>query len=264
VFLCAMSLFPFWMMLVNATRNTVEIQQTVSFLPSGNLIANMKNLFAKTDSNITPFVYLRNSCVVSFSTILVCVYFSALTAYGLIAYRFKGNKFIWSLILAVLLIPTQVSSIGYYRQMYQWGFVNNYLSLILPAIASPTTVFFMRQYMKATLSLEIVDASRIDGCGEFITFNRIILPMMKPAVATQLIFTFISSWNAYYMPTMLLSRQQMYTLPMFIEILKSNQYKTDFGLVYAGLLLTVAPMLLVYMILSRHIVAGIALGGVKE
>lgn len=264
IFLCALSILPFLIMIVNATRTSAQIQQGLSLIPSGNLMNNLATLFARTDSNITPWVYLKNSAVISFSTILVSVYFSSLTAYGLTAYRFRGRKALWTVIMIVLLIPAQVSSIGFYKQMYQWGFVNNYLALILPAIASPGTVFFMRQYMKASLQLEIVDAARIDGCGEWRTFNRIILPILKPAIATQMIFCFIGSWNAYYMPTMLLSRQSMYTLPMFIEILKGNNYKTDYGVVYTGLTFTILPMLAVYVVLSKNIVAGIALGGLKE
>ena len=264
IFLCILSILPFWIMLVNSTRNTVQIQSGVSLLPSIHLVDNLKALFSKTDGNITPFTYLKNSCIVSFSSVLVCVYFSSLTAYGIFTYRFRGRKFLWTLIIAVMLVPTQVSSIGYFRQMYDWGLVNSYWSLILPSIAAPSTVFFVRQYMTASLPMEIVDAARIDGCGEWKIFNRIIIPIIKPAIATQMIFCFIASWNSYYMPSMLISRQKLYTLPMFIEILKSDIYRTDYGIVYAGLMLTILPMLIIYILLSKNIVAGVALGGVKE
>lgn len=262
--LCILSVLPFWIMLVNATRNSAAIEEHVSLIPSSFFLDNVKKLFSKTDRNITFFTYLENSSIVSLASVSVCVYFSALTAYGLFAYRFKGNRMIWSLILGMMLIPQQVSAIGFYRFMYKIGLVNNYLALILPMIASPGTVFFMKQYMEGTFPLQIVEAARIDGSSEFHTFNIIGIPLLKPAVVIQCIFSFISSWNSYYMPSMLLSRQKLYTLPMFMQLLKSNVYHTDFGIVYAGLLLSIAPVMTVYFILSKQIVAGVAIGGIKE
>ena len=147
--------------------------------------------------------------------------------------------------------------------MYKIQLTNSFLPLILPAIAAPTTVFFMRQFMLASLPLEIVDAGRIDGSKEFYTFNRIVLPIMKPAIATQAIFSFVSSWNNLFLPLILLTRQDKYTMPIMISLLKGDIYKTEYGAIYIGLTLTVLPLFIIYFLLSKYIIAGVALGSVK-
>jgi multiple sugar transport system permease protein len=148
--------------------------------------------------------------------------------------------------------------------MYKLHWTNNFLPLILPAIAAPAVVFFMRQYLLATLSIEIVEAARVDGSGEFFTFNRIILPLMMPAVATQAIFAFVANWNNLFMPLILLTQKEKYTMPIMVSLLRGDIYKTEFGSIYMGLALTALPLFIVYFLLSRYIIAGVALGGVKE
>jgi multiple sugar transport system permease protein len=148
--------------------------------------------------------------------------------------------------------------------MIKVGLYDTYIPLIIPAAAAPTTVYFMKQYMQGALSVEIIEAARIDGSGEFATFNRIALPLMKPAMATQAIFAFIASWNNLYTPNMMITDQHKYTLPMFVQGLRSDVIRTDYGFVYVGLTLTVFPLLVVYFALSKYIIAGVALGGVKE
>ena len=166
--------------------------------------------------------------------------------------------------MAIMMIPAQVSSIGFYKMVYGWGLSNSYIPLIIPAIAAPATVFFMRQFMIASLPLEIIDAARIDGSREFTTFNTIAMPLLKPAVATQCIFAFIGSWNNFYTPSMILSKQDKYTLPMFIQLLRGERFRSDYGIIYVGLVITVIPIFIVYFALSKYIIAGVALGGVKE
>ncbi|MCI7703737.1 MAG: ABC transporter permease subunit, partial [Clostridiales bacterium] len=119
-------------------------------------------------------------------------------------------------------------------------------------------------YMISGLPLEIVEAARIDGCSELRTFNVIAMPMMKPALATQAIFTFVGSWNKLFEPTMLINSQNKYTMPMLVSLLKSDRFRTDYGTVYLALSLTVLPLFVVYFALSKYIIAGVALGGVKE
>jgi multiple sugar transport system permease protein len=125
-------------------------------------------------------------------------------------------------------------------------------------------VFFMRQYLQASLSMEIVDSARIDGAGEFMTFNRIVFPLMKPAIATQCIFTFVGSWNNLFVPQILLTKKEKYTLPIEVSLLNGDIYQTEFGSIYLGLSLTVLPLIVIYALLSRYIVEGVALGGVKS
>ena len=264
VFLCLLSLVPFWILIVNATRSSVDIQSHFSLIPSTYFADNWQKLMYQCNANVPLWKYLVNSCIVAgFSTVLT-VYFSSLTAYGVTVYKFKGSNAVWAFIMAIMMIPTQVSSIGFYKFCYSLGMSNNFIPLIIPTIAAPATVFFMRQFMVSSLPLEIVDAARIDGSREFHTFNTIAIPLLKPAIATQCIFAFIASWNNFYTPSMILSRQDMYTLPMFIQLLRGERFRSDYGIIYVGLVFTILPIFVVYFTLSKYIIAGVALGGVKE
>ena len=205
-----------------------------------------------------------HSVIIAVPATILQVYFATLTAYGLTVYQFRLRNMAWSFIMAIMMIPAQVSIIGFMNLMIKINLYNTYWPLIIPAIAAPSTVYFMKQYMTSALSVEIIEAARIDGSGEFATFNKIALPLMKPAMATQAIFAFIASWNNLYTPTMMISDNRKYTLPMFITGLKSDSIRTDYGFVYVGLTLTVFPLLVVYFALSKYIIAGVALGGVKE
>jgi multiple sugar transport system permease protein len=191
-------------------------------------------------------------------------YFSALTAYGFQAYDFKGKKFLFGFIMAIMVIPTQVSASGFVQICYRFGLTNNYWVLILPGIAAPIVFFYIKQYMESNLPMEIVDAARVDGCGEFRTFNFIILPMLKPALAVQLIFSFVQSWNNYFLPSLLLTKAEMKTVPIMIAQLRSADYsKFDMGKVYMFILLAILPVLVVYIILSKSIIKGVTAGSVK-
>jgi multiple sugar transport system permease protein len=262
IFLSLLSIFPFWIMLMNATRGTFEIQQnSIGLLPSKFLVSNYKILSGKSFSASTGLI---NSMIISSGATLCAVYFSSLTAYALVAYNWKMRQPFFTFIMAVLMIPAQVSSIGFYQFMYQINLTNNFLPLILPAIATPAMVFFMRQYLIANLSLDIVDSARIDGSGEWYTFNTIVLPIMKPAVATQAIFTFVISWNNFFLPLILLTDKDKYTMPIMVSLLRGDIYKTEYGSVYLGLTLTVLPLFVIYFLLSRYIIAGVSLGAIKE
>ncbi len=262
IILAVLSIMPFWVMIVNATRSTVQIQDhAISLIPSTHIMNNFKVLTGKTFNPVTGFL---NSVVISTSATVLSVYFSTLTAYALVAYEWKLRQSFFTMILAVMMIPTQVISIGFYQFMYRVGMTNNLLALILPAIAAPMTVFFMRQYMLPSLNLDIVASARIDGAGEFRTFNSIVLPIMKPAMATQAIFTYVTSWNNLFLPMVLLTKKENYTMPIMVSLLKGDIYKTEYGAVYLALTLSVLPLFIVYFLLSKYIIAGVALGSVKE
>ena len=264
IFLCFLSIIPFWMMIANATRTSVDIQASFSLIPSHYLLENYDKLMYQANQNVPLYRYMINSLIIAGFSTVVTVYFSTMTAYGVTVYKFRGSNAVWGFIMAIMMIPAQVSSIGFYKMVYSWGLSNSYIPLIIPAIAAPATVFFMRQFMIASLPLEIIDAARIDGSKEFHTFNTIAMPLLKPAVATQCIFAFIGSWNNFYTPSMILSKQDRYTLPMFIQLLRGERFRSDYGIIYVGLVITVIPIFVVYAILSKYIIAGVALGGVKE
>ncbi len=261
IFLVCLSILPFWIMLMNATRSTTEIQQhAISLLPSSYTLNNLKILLGKS---FNPMQGFANSLIISTCATACAVYFSTLTAYGLVVYNWRFKTSFFSFIMAIMMIPAQVTMIGFYQMVYRIHMTNNFAMLILPAIASPAMVFFMRQYMIPALSMEIIQSARIDGAREFYIFNSIALPIMKPALATQAIFSFVSSWNNLFTPLVLLTDQKKYTMPIMVSLLRGDIYRTEFGSVYMGLSLTVLPLIIVYIILSKYIIAGVALGSVK-
>ena len=259
--LCVMSLLPFWIMMVNATRNSQQIQSGATLIPSTFIGHNWEVLSLKNFSISTGF---KNSAIIAFGSTILSVYFSALTAYGLKVYRFKGAKFLYSVILAIIMIPGQVTATGFYMFMYKLGWTNSYLPLVIPSIAAASTVFFFKQYLEANFQISLVEAARIDGASEFYTYNTIIMPIMVPAMATMGIMAVIGSWNNYLTPLMLLSDPTMKTLPMMVKELRGDIYRTEFGSIYLGLTLTALPLLIVYFCFSKYIIAGVAVGGVKE
>ena len=261
VILLILSIMPFWIMFVNATRSSEDIQQhAISLLPSGYISWNWGVLNGKDFSVVTGF---KNSLIISSCATALSVYFSCLTAYAISAYEWKLKRPFFSFIMAVMMIPGTVTMIGFYQMVYKIGMTNNLLMLILPAIANPMMVFFMRQYMEASLSMEIVESARIDGAREFYTFNKIIIPIMKPAIATQAIFTFVANWNNLFIPLVLLTDKANYTMPLMVSLLNGDIYKVEHGAVYLALSLTVIPLIVIYLILSRYIVEGVAMGSVK-
>ena len=264
VFFCIVSLLPFLLLVSNSTRTSDAIKAGISLLPSTHFLENWKNLMIKQNGmQITLQRAALNSLMITVPGTFCAVYFSAMTAYGIHVYDFKLKKAAWAFIMAIMMVPSQITVIGFYRFMLKLGLVDTYIPLIIPTIASPAVVFFMKQYMESTLSVEMIEAARIDGSGEYRTFNQIILPIVKPAVATQAIFQFIAQWNNLFTPTIMLTSDSKKTLPMFVQLLSSNQFRTDYGVVYVGLFVTIIPLVIVYLILSKYIVAGVALGGVK-
>jgi len=161
-------------------------------------------------------------------------------------------------------IPTQVTALGFIQLVADMKLEDNFIPLIIPAIAAPATFFYMKQYMESALPLSLVEAARIDGSGEFRTFNSIVLPLMKPAIAVQAIFTFVANWNNYFTPALVLHDDKMKTLPILIAQLRSADFlKFDMGQVYVTIAFSIFPVIIVYLFLSKYIVQGVAMGSVK-
>jgi multiple sugar transport system permease protein len=260
--LAILAIAPFLVMLINSTRSTAQIMaHAVSFIPGKELWNNVKLL--RTKKTFNALLGMKNSFIISASVTVLTVYFSSLTAYAIYAYDWKLKKAFFSLVMGIMMLPGTVTMIGFYRACYQFHLVNNRLMLILPSIAAPMTVFFMKQYLEGALSMEIVESARIDGAGEFRTFNTIVLPIMKPAMATQAIFAFVGSWNNYFLPMILLNKKESYTMPIMVALLNGDIYKTEFGCIYLGLSMTALPLIIVYLLLSKYIISGVALGSVK-
>lgn len=262
IFLSVLCLFSFYMLFVNATRSNADLQGGFRLLPSTYFLTNLKN--AWTDASIDIPRGMLNSFIIASCTAVLSTYLSALTAYGIHAYDFKLKKAAFTFIMAVMVIPTQVSAVGFYQMCVKLGWTNSYIPLIFSSAAAPVVFFFMKQYMESVLPMEIVDAARMDGSGEFRTFNTIILPILRPALAVQLIFNFVLSWNNYFMPALLLDKAEMKTVPLMIAQLRSADYsKFDMGKVYMFILLAILPVVVVYICLSRHIIKGVTAGSVK-
>ena len=257
-FLC---LFWFYVLFINATRSNGELGRGFTAIPSTHLIENMRNVFHGTLPMIKG---MRNSLVISSFTALCCTYCSVMTAFAIQAYPFRGRQAVFSFILAIMMIPTQVTALGFVQLVNKMGLENNFIPLIVPAIASPVTFFYMKQYMEANLPMSLLEAARIDGAGEFFIFNRIVLPLMKPAIAVQAIFSFVSSWNNYFTPALILHKEHVKTLPILIAQLRAADWlKFDMGQVYAAIAFSIFPVIVVYLLLSKYIVGGVAAGAVK-
>ena len=263
VFLSLLCLIWFYLLFINATRSHAEISSRVSFVPGKHLLDNWKKLQNSTLDFVRGII---NSAIIAFSSSFLSVYFSMMTAFAIHAYRFKGRKAVHVFILAIMMIPTQVTSLGFYRLVVDTlGMKDNFLPLIVPSIAAPVTYFYILQYMKSNLPMSLIEAARIDGCMEIRILNRIVLPLMKPALAVQLIFAFVSSWNNYYMPAMILSSGNKRTLPILIYTLRAATEKDkDLGFQYVAMSLSVLPVIVGYVFFAKSIVGGVSVGGVKE
>jgi len=262
IFLTILCLFSFYMLFINATRSNAQLQAGFRLLPQDNFFNNFRNAWNDVSINIP--VGLKNSFIIAALTSILTAYFSALTAYGIHVYDFRGRRFAFVFILAVMMIPPQVGAVGFVQICYQLKLTNNFLPLILPSISAPVVFFYMKQYMESVLTLDIVEAARCDGSGEFYTFNKIVLPIMRPAIAVQMIFSFVASWNNYFIPALLLDKAEKKTVPIMIAQLRSADYsKFDMGKVYMFILLAILPVIIVYVFLSKLIVKGVSAGALK-
>lgn len=261
VILLIVTIVPIWLLIVNATRSTVEIQQGIGILPSTHLIDNYNILVNKGLDLKRGFT---NSLFVALSSTIVTVYFSMLTAYGLVTYEFKGKKLFSNFIIVLVMIPMQFTIIGFYQYMSRLGLTDNYASLILPLMANAGAVFFGKQYLESMMVQDLIDAARIDGAGEWKIFHTIMMPLAVPGAATMGIFAFIASWNNFFNAFILITSINKYTLPMLVGTLRGDVYRTEYGAIYLGLAATIVPIIIIYVIFSRYIVSGIAMGAIKE
>ena len=263
IFLTFLCLFFFYILIVNSTRSHADLQKGFSAIPGTYFLENLKNV--ANDGSFPMFRGIINSLIVSGSSAALCTYFSALTAYGLYAYDFKAKKAAFTFIMAILVMPTQVTAMGFLRLITNMGMYDSLLPLIIPSIASPAVFYFMYSYLQSSLPLSLVEAARIDGSGEFKTFNRIVLPIMKPAIAVQAIFTFVGSWNNYFVPALVIQSKDKMTVPILIATLRGAAYMNfDMGKIYMMITVAIVPIIIVYLLLSKYIIAGVTLGGVKE
>ena len=259
--LAATCLLPFLLMMVNATRNGNEISTFFTLIPSKYLMENWERVKAHFDL----FGGMWNSLLIAVPATLLSTYFSALTAYALAMYKFKLNKIVFGAILVFMMIPGQLSLIGFYNLCTQLHMINSYAPLIIPAIASPGTVFFLRQYCLSSLPPSLIEAARIDGASEIYSFHRIVLPIMAPGMATMGIMGFIGNWNSYLVPMLIINKKEKMPLSVLITTLNaSTNIQANQGAIYLSVAISVIPILIVFAVFSKYIISSISAGAVKE
>lgn len=254
-------LAPFAMMLVNATRSNQEIMSGFTLIPGRSLKDNWNTM----GQYFNIFQGLGNSLFVSVCVTLLTAYFSALTAYGFAIYKFKGSNIIFTVILVLMMVPSQLGLLGFYDLVNAMGLMDSYIPLIIPAIANPFVVFFLKQYVQSVLPKTVIEASRIDGASELRTFHKIGIPIMMPGIATISITTFIGSWNNYLVPLVLLLSPDKFTLPVMMASMKaSKDISSNMGATYLTVAVSVLPIMIAFMFFSKHIISSISAGSVKE
>ncbi|MCL1995631.1 MAG: carbohydrate ABC transporter permease [Defluviitaleaceae bacterium] len=262
VILFLISFLPVYLLFVNATRSTAQINAGFSLIPGTSLMENWQIV---DGFGLDIPLGLRNSLVIAASSTFLTVYFSLLTAYAINVYNFKYKRFFYGFILAMNLVPMNLYLIGFFQYMHMLGMLNTLPPMIIPAIAAPGAVFFFKQYLDAALVPDLIQAARIDGTSEFGIFNKIVLPLAAPGAFTMAIFSFVGSWNAFMGPLFIIGgNTNLHTLPLIMQRLQGDAFRVDWGAIYLGMAISLAPVIVIYAIFSRYIVSGITLGSVKE
>lgn len=259
VVLALICIVPFYNIFINATHESSAITTSYQLLPGKNLSKNYETLV----HYISVWKAFFNSLIIALSCTVLSGYFGALTAYGFAKFKFKFNHALFWILLATMMMPVQLSLIGYFQLMDKLKLLDNYLALILPSIANASAVFFIRQFIYMSVPDSLLESARLDGCGELKIFHRIVFPMITPAVFTQAIFIFVSSWNNFLNPLILIYSPEKLTLPVAIQQLNGT-YASDYGVVYLGVAISVLPIIVFATIFLKRIVGGLTVGAVKE
>ena len=258
-FLC---LFFFYCLIINATRSHPEIAKGFSFLPGKSFGPNLFNVLH--NKNLPVVSGIINSLFIASASAALSVYVSALTAYAIHAYDFKFRNAVYLFIILIMMIPNQVTTLGFLSLIGKMGLMDSFVPLILPSMAAPVVFYFMVSYFQSNLPLEIVESARIDGSNEFFTFNYIVIPIVKPALSVQGIFALVASWNNYFVASLVLKSNTKKTLPILIAQLRSADFlKFDMGQVYMLITIAIVPVAIIYLCLSKFIIGGVTAGSVK-
>jgi multiple sugar transport system permease protein len=263
IVLCAagvVTLAPFYWEFVLATHTTAEISSTPPPLwPGGVLLRNYQTLL-----EYAPYFWrsMLNSGVIALGSTVVTIFFSALGGYAFARYRFPAKEQLFWVLLVTMLIPGQLGLIPWYIEMTRLGWTNSYLPFIVPAIGNAFGTFWMRQYIASAVPPELFDAARIDGCGEFGTFWRIVLPLAAPAAGALAITSFIGGWNSFLGPLTIMRDPSMYTYPVALATLR-GVHGTDLGALLLGSAIATLPMILVTVFGSRRLIDGLTAGALS-
>jgi multiple sugar transport system permease protein len=247
-----------WMLLGAFKPNRELITTTPTLLPENVTLDNFSNLFTKLEFA----TYFFNSTLIAVIVTLANLLFCSMAGYALAKMEFAGRKPLMGLVLATLMVPSSVTLVPLFVLMSKLGLVNSYAAVILPFAAGAFGVFLMRQFMLG-VPRDLLDQARVDGAGEWRIFWQIVLPLVKPALATLGIFQFLASWNNFLWPLVVLTDESKYTLPVALATFAIGQNKADYGLLMAGAVALVAPVIVVFLLLQRHFTQSIAMTGLK-
>jgi len=255
----AITLAPFvWMISTSFKSSESVFSYPPQWIPQNPTLEQYRALFREVNF----LQFFKNSVIVALAITLFSLFLNALGGFAFAKYRFPGREKIFALLLATLMVPGQITMIPVFLMLKSVGLINSYWGLIIPAGASAFGIFLMRQFI-TTIPNDLIESARIDGCSEFRIFWSIILPLCKPVLAALGIFTFMGSWNAFLWPLIVMIKENMYTLPVALANL-SGQYATKFGLLMAGAVVVVAPVLIVFILAQRYVIRGVAVTGLKQ
>jgi multiple sugar transport system permease protein len=255
----ALMVGPFlWMLLGSIKPEADFLQSTPTLLPSAPTTDNYSRLFDQLD--FPRFFF--NSSVIALAVTVGNLVFCPMLGYALAKLNWHGKRLVMGLVLATLMVPAGITLIPNFILMSNLGFVNSYPGLILPFLAGPFGVFLLRQFMQS-IPNELLEAARIDGANEFRIFWSVVMPIATPVLATLGILTFLGNWNSFLYPLVMAQEPQMYTLPVALATFATGQYQADHGMLMAGSVILVVPVLIVFILFQRWITEGIATTGLK-
>lgn len=255
----AITLAPFiWMISTSFKSSESVFTFPPQWIPKHPTIEQYQTLFREVNF----LQFFKNSVIVAFGITLFSLFLNSLGGFAFAKHKFPGREKIFALLLATMMVPGQITMIPVFLMLKSVGLINSYWGLIIPAGASAFGIFLMRQFI-TTIPTDLIESARIDGCSEFRIYWTIILPLCKPVLAALGIFTFMGSWNAFLWPLIVMIKEKMYTLPVALANL-SGQHATKFGLLMAGAVVVVIPVLIVFIVAQRYVIKGVAVTGLKQ
>ncbi|MDO4320912.1 MAG: carbohydrate ABC transporter permease [Lachnospiraceae bacterium] len=258
ILLLLLSIVPFYLVVINSTHSSFDIVTKLNLLPGKSMGEN----YTTMQSHVNIWKGFLNSLLIAVPYTAFTGYFGALTAFGFAKYRFKGRNILFGVVLASMMIPAQVSIIGFYQLNLKLHLLNSYIPFAITGISNATAVFFLRGIIEQSIPNSMMEAARLEGCSEFMIFNRIVLPCVTPGVATMCIFNFVSCWNNYIGPLIIMTDSEKYTMPVMIAMIK-GLYLTNYGAMYLAITISIVPIIIVYCFFSKYIINGLTVGAEK-
>jgi arabinosaccharide transport system permease protein len=260
-FIAFLAIFPLLSLVISSLRPSSELMRNgiTLAIPIDQLnISNYTYIFTEASNY---WRWYMNSILISALTIVLSLFFSSMVGYALAVYEFKGRQVIFILVLLILMVPFEILMLPLYQLMITLGLIDTYIAVILPMIVAPVAVFFFRQYAVG-LPKELMESARIDGCTEFGIYFKIMAPLMLPSFAAMAILQGLSSWNNFLWPLVVLRSNSMFTLPIGLATLLTP-YGNNYDILIAGSVMTVLPVIILFLFFQRFFISGLTVGGVK-